>query len=223
MSQKERKMAVERIRENQTGVENKHLKPYQVLEAFKDYKLYMFFLLGCVCMFPLSVVFNSRTFLCRSRKMVWAHISLGNIPNGGISNFGTIIIQGFGFSTLVTTLMQVSLRTKDPFIYLLEPNTNPFHGNKIPYGFIIAVSILTCVFLNDRFTNKRCVFIVIFLLPNIAGAFGLAFAPLDAQAGRLICYYLTGPYNAAFVLVLSMQTANTAGSYFHSPFGSIPV
>jgi hypothetical protein len=31
----------------------------------------------------------------------------GNIPNGGISNFGTIIIQGFGFSTLVTTLMQV--------------------------------------------------------------------------------------------------------------------
>ncbi|KAI4843995.1 hypothetical protein E4T44_06446 [Aureobasidium sp. EXF-8845] len=27
--------------------------------------------------------------------------------NGGISNFGTIIIKGFGFSTLVTTLMQV--------------------------------------------------------------------------------------------------------------------
>jgi hypothetical protein len=27
----------------------------------------------------------------------------------------------------------------------------------------------------------------------------------------LICYYLTGPYNAAFVLILSMQIANTAG------------
>ena len=25
----------------------------------------------------------------------------------GISNFGTLIIQGFGFSTLVTTLMQI--------------------------------------------------------------------------------------------------------------------
>jgi hypothetical protein len=72
-------MAVERLRENQTGVENKHLKPYQILEAFKDYKLYMFFTLGVVC----------------------------NVPNGGISNFGTIIIKGFGFSTLVTTLMQV--------------------------------------------------------------------------------------------------------------------
>lgn len=76
-------MAVERVRENQTGVENKRLKPYQIKEAFLDYKLYIFFLLGCVC----------------------------NIPNGGISNFGTLIIQGFGFSTLVTTLMQVCADT----------------------------------------------------------------------------------------------------------------
>lgn len=43
-------MAVERLKENQTGIENKHLKPRQVLEAFLDYKLYIFFLLGVVCM-----------------------------------------------------------------------------------------------------------------------------------------------------------------------------
>jgi hypothetical protein len=81
LTPRERRVAVERLRGNQTGVENKHLKPYQVLEAFMDYKLYIFFMLGCVC----------------------------NIPNGGISNFGTLIIKGFGFSTLVTTLMQVWL------------------------------------------------------------------------------------------------------------------
>ncbi|KAF7717436.1 Uncharacterized protein PECH_000927 [Penicillium ucsense] len=159
LTQRERRIAVERIRENQTGVENKHLKPYQILEAFKDYKLYIFFMLGVVC----------------------------NIPNGGISNFGTIIIQGFGFSTLVTTLMQ------------------------IPYGVLIAFSILVCVYLNDRYENRRCIFILIFLIPNIVGAFGLRFVPADRGVGRLICYYLTGPYNAAFVLVLSMQIANTAG------------
>ncbi|KAF3407313.1 hypothetical protein DPV78_001090 [Talaromyces pinophilus] len=156
---RERRIAVERLRENQTGIENKHLKPYQIWEAFTDYKLYMFFFLGVVC----------------------------NVPNGGISNFGTIIIKGFGFSTLVTTLMQ------------------------IPYGVIIALSILLCVFLNDRFENKRCIFVLLFLIPNITGAFGLRFVPLDRKVGRLICYYLTGPYNAAFVLVLSMQIANTAG------------
>ncbi|KAL4895996.1 major facilitator superfamily domain-containing protein [Aspergillus ambiguus] len=159
LTKRERRIAVERLRENQTGVENKHLKPAQILEAFCDYKMYFFFVLGIVC----------------------------NIPNGGISNFGTIIIQGFGFSTLVTTLMQ------------------------IPYGVLIAISILICVYLNDRFQNRRCIFILIFLVPNIAGAFGLRFVPLDQKVGRLICYYLTGPYNAAFVLILSMQVANTAG------------
>ncbi|KAK2779105.1 hypothetical protein FQN53_001541 [Emmonsiellopsis sp. PD_33] len=159
LSQRNRKLAVERLRDNQTGVENKHLKPYQIREAFMDYKLYLFFLLGTVC----------------------------NIPNGGISNFGTIIIKGFGFSTLVTTLMQ------------------------IPYGVLIAISILLCVYLNNKFENRRCIFTLLFLCPNIAGAFGLRFVAEEQQVGRLICYYLTGPYNAAFVLILSMQVANTAG------------
>ncbi|PMD62332.1 putative MFS allantoate transporter [Hyaloscypha bicolor E] len=155
----EKRIAVERLRENQTGVENKTLKPYQIKEAFLDYKLYMFFLIAL----------------------------MQSIVNGGISNFGTIIIKGFGFSTLVTTLMQ------------------------IPYGVLIAISILVCVFLNDRLPpNNRCVMIIIFLLPNIAGAFGLRFVPFDQRVGRLICYYLTGPINASFVL-LSLQTANIAG------------
>lgn len=163
LTQREKRIAVERLRLNQTGVENKHFKPYQVREAFMDYKIYLLFLLGVV----------------------------GNIPNGGISNFGTLIIKGFGFSTLVTTLMQV------------------------PYGVFIAISICTCVFLNDYMSRKgrqtRCYFILLFLIPNICGSFGLAFLAADNKAGRLICYYLTGPYNAAFVMILSMSTANTAG------------
>ncbi|PYH88990.1 MFS allantoate transporter [Aspergillus ellipticus CBS 707.79] len=159
LSKRERRIAINRVRDNQTGIENKHIKPHQIAEAFLDYKLYFFFMLGLVC----------------------------NIPNGGISNFGTLIIKGFGFSTLGTTLMQ------------------------IPYGVLIALSILLCVYLNDRFENRRCVFILIFLLPNIAGAFGLRFVAQEHKVGRLICYYLTGPYNAAFVLILSMQVANTAG------------
>lgn len=52
LSKRERRMAVERLKENQTGIENKHLKPRQILEAFLDYKLYFFFLLGIVCMYP---------------------------------------------------------------------------------------------------------------------------------------------------------------------------
>lgn len=164
LSQREKRLAVERLRENQTGVENKHFKAYQAVEAFKDPKTYMFFILGLVC----------------------------NTPNGGISNFGTIIIKGFGYSTLVTTLLQM------------------------PYGALIALSILSCVYLNDYYANKlkkntRCWFILLYLIPNIAGTFGLRFVPLEHHVGRLWCYYLTGPYNAAFVLILSLSIGNTAG------------
>lgn len=155
-----RRAAIERLRSNQTGVENKHFKAYQLKEAFTDYKLYLLFLGGVVA----------------------------NVPNGGISNFGTLIIQGFGFSTLVTTLMQV------------------------PYGAIICLSILFIVFLNDRLgSNWRCIMIICSLMPNLAGAFGLRFVPTDQHIARLICYYLTGPYNAGFVLMLSLSTANIAG------------
>lgn len=83
---------------------------------------------------------------------------------------------------------------------------------QIPYGALVALSILLCVYLNDRFpNNNRCKFVLLFLLPNIAGAFGLRFVPQSRHVGRYICYLLTGPYNAAFVLILSLQVANTAG------------
>ncbi|KAJ9656982.1 hypothetical protein H2198_004582 [Neophaeococcomyces mojaviensis] len=157
----EKRITVIRLKDNQTGVENKQLKPYQVWEAFKDPKLYMFYILGTVC----------------------------NLPNGGISNFGTLIVQGiFKGDKLMAAVMQA------------------------PYGAFIALSIGLCVYLNDRFpNNNRCKFVLIFLCPNIAGAFGLCFLDQSNHAGRYICYLLTGPYNAAFVLILSLQIANTAG------------
>ncbi|KAF4826800.1 putative transporter [Colletotrichum tropicale] len=134
LSQREKKIVVERLRQNQTGVENKTLKLYQVREAFTDFKLYFF------------------------------------------------------FGHLITVVLQ------------------------IPYGVLIFVAILACVFINDRLPpNNRCFMLVLFLLPNVAGAFGLRFVPDDQQVGRLICYYLTGSINASFVLLLSLQTANIAG------------
>ncbi|KAF4820696.1 putative transporter [Colletotrichum siamense] len=160
LSQREKKIVIERLRENQTGVENKTLKLYQVREAFTDFKLYFFFMIAL----------------------------LQAIVNGGTSNFGTLIIKGFSFSTLITAVLQ------------------------IPYGVLIFIAILVCVFINDRLPpNNRCFMLVLFLLPNVVGAFGLRFVPDDQQVGRLICYYLTGSINASFVLLLSLQTANIAG------------
>lgn len=66
LTPRERRIAVERLRENQTGVENKHLKPYQVLEAFMDYKLYIFFMLGCVCEYYCILCSHSSALICKA-------------------------------------------------------------------------------------------------------------------------------------------------------------
>lgn len=72
--------------------------------------------------------------------------------------------------------------------------------------------ILLAVFVNDRLPrNNRCIVAIVFLLPNLAGSFGLHYVPESNQVGRLICYYLTGSYNASFVIILSILTANIAG------------
>jgi sugar phosphate permease len=83
---------------------------------------------------------------------------------------------------------------------------------QVPYGVIIIISVLLCVYLNQAFPkNNRCLLLMLFLLPNVAGAFGMHYVPQHNRGGRLVCYYLTAPINAAFVLLLSLQTANTAG------------
>jgi hypothetical protein len=48
LSVAERKLAVERLRANQTGIESKRWKPRQALEALTDVKILVFFLMGCV-------------------------------------------------------------------------------------------------------------------------------------------------------------------------------
>jgi len=46
LTARERRVAVERLRKNQTGIENKHLKRYQIFEAITDPKTFLFFLIA---------------------------------------------------------------------------------------------------------------------------------------------------------------------------------
>ncbi|KAI0053755.1 MFS general substrate transporter [Auriscalpium vulgare] len=72
----ERAKAVQRIKGNQTGVENKHFKKEQMIEAILDPKTWLFALFS----------------------------ALDNIPNS-LTNQYQIIITSFGFSPLQTTLL----------------------------------------------------------------------------------------------------------------------
>jgi predicted MFS family arabinose efflux permease len=157
----EKLMIIGRMRRNQTGIENRQIKWDQVKETVLDYKTWMYFLLGFIC----------------------------NIPNGGISNFSTLVIKGLVHgNTLYTSLLG------------------------IPQGVLVVIWIAAGALINERLpSNSRTWVSALFMLPTIAGALGFLLAPTDAYVGRLICFYLTGSYQASFVIFLSVITSNTAG------------
>ncbi|KAH9929350.1 MFS general substrate transporter [Fomitopsis serialis] len=76
LTREERIIAIRRLKENQTGVENKHFKIEQVHEALRDPKTWLFALFS----------------------------ALNNVPNS-LTNQGQIIVASFGFTYLQTTLL----------------------------------------------------------------------------------------------------------------------
>lgn len=74
----ERIVAVWRISKNKTGYKNPRFLKHQIKEALLDPKTYLLLLMGA---------------------------SIG-ILNGGVANFGSALIKGFGFDALRTSLLQ---------------------------------------------------------------------------------------------------------------------
>ncbi|KAK9434611.1 allantoin permease [Metarhizium brunneum] len=79
LSHQERVWAIERLRENRTGIQNKHFKLHQVFECFRDPQVLL------ICLINI----------------------LSNIPNGSVSTYQAAIIEGFGFSSKETALLSV--------------------------------------------------------------------------------------------------------------------
>ncbi|KAJ7035632.1 MFS general substrate transporter [Mycena alexandri] len=154
----ERLIIVSRKRNDQNGPDNRHWDASQAIEAFVDIKTYLFFLFGFTA----------------------------NVPNGGTSNFGTLIIQGFGFNTLNTTLMQ------------------------LPYGAIIVAFIVGALIVNNRMPpGNRTYLMVATNIPTVVGFALVAWA--KSKGARLFGYWITGASNATFVVGLSLVSGNVGG------------
>ncbi|KAK3637722.1 hypothetical protein LTR22_018123 [Elasticomyces elasticus] len=161
LSDSEKRLAVERLRGNQTGIKNSVFKRNQVVEALTDPKTWFFFLFG------LST----------------------QVVNGAASNFGSLIIKGFGYSSLKSTLMQ------------------------IPYGFIIVTANLSAMYVQRWIPGqRRCLVAVMYVLPALAGAVGIHTLSRDKRGSLLACYWLTSTYTASFAMIMSLIISNTAGS-----------
>ncbi|KAI0156679.1 allantoate permease [Hypoxylon sp. FL1284] len=79
LSREEKIWAIERLRENQTGIENKHFKVSQVRECFIDPQTWL-------------IAFITIT---------------SSIPNGAVSSYQATIIKGFGYTSKETSLLSI--------------------------------------------------------------------------------------------------------------------
>ncbi|KAK9852465.1 hypothetical protein MYU51_008259 [Penicillium brevicompactum] len=79
LTHEEKILAIERLRENQTGIENKHFKRSQLNEIFRDPQTYL-----------IAIV-----------------VTAMDVPNAAMSSFTSLIIQNFGFTTKETELLNI--------------------------------------------------------------------------------------------------------------------
>ncbi|KAE9406312.1 MFS general substrate transporter [Gymnopus androsaceus JB14] len=154
----ERVIIVSRKRGDHNLTDSREWNAAQALEAFIDPKTYLFFLFGFTA----------------------------NVPNGATSNFGTLIVEGFGFNTFQTTLMQ------------------------IPYGMVIVAFILAAIFINSKLpSGYRTLLMAVTNVPTVVGFAMVAWC--HGKGARLAGYWLTGASNATFVLGLSLLSGNVGG------------
>lgn len=103
LTEKERAQAIERVRENRTGVDSNVWKWSQFRECLTDIP----------CWLLVAATF------------------LDDIPAGGVASFGSIVVKGFGFSTLYSTLLLC------------------------PLGVIQAICLIFGGYMTSRFKNIR--------------------------------------------------------------------
>ncbi|KOC14752.1 putative vitamin H transporter [Aspergillus flavus AF70] len=112
---------------------------------------------------------------------------LVSLPNGGITNFSSLVIASFGFDTFNTLLYTIPMAAV-ALIFLL-------------------LSAVTC----NRFRGLRCYWMIITLLVSLIGILLMRQLPVEKKWGRLVGVWLVTVFGAGFPLSLSLVSSNFAG------------
>ncbi|KAM3470583.1 hypothetical protein MY8738_009698 [Beauveria namnaoensis] len=157
LSASERERALMRVRRNMTGRKTTKINWSQCREALGDVQAWLLVLI------QLS----------------------GQIANGGVQGFGSIVIHGMGFETLKTLQIQM-----------------------VAYVFQL-IFVLLATIGSTYLHNTRTLWIVFNMTFSIAGA--AMVGQLDGKWSRFFGYCLTMGYTPNFPIILSMLSANIAG------------
>ncbi|KAH8669089.1 major facilitator superfamily domain-containing protein [Xylariales sp. PMI_506] len=159
LTAEEKEIAVLRLVENETGIDNKTIKWYQVREALADPRFWLinlYMLINC-------------------------------IPNGGVTAFGPLIVNSFGFTTFESTLLNM------------------------PAGAAQIMALWITGFVAAKVKGSRHLLMIGGNLVATLGSALIYALPDEKRVGRVLGYYLFAGFSAAFVLGLGLLQANVAG------------
>lgn len=158
-SSDEKALLIARENVAHTGILNREIKWYQIREALLNPQIWILFF------FTL----------------------LNEIINGGVANFGKLIIKG----VVKTPLLTIA------------------YG--IPQGAFQVFFILTATFLASKLKNMRTIIMAVYIFPTVIGAGLLWKLPRTNHNGLLLGYYIVGSFVASLVLALQMPASNVGG------------
>ncbi|OJT10662.1 hypothetical protein TRAPUB_12823 [Trametes pubescens] len=158
LTPEERIIAIERIKVNQTGIENKRFKKDQFIECLKDPKTWLFFFFSMI----------------------------SNVTNS-LSNQRQIIVAGFGFTSLQTTLLGCIDGAVEIIVIFCAVTSASYWKNGRAYSGALAycVAILGSILVNTL--------------------------PLSSRVGLLFSYWISITSIAPFVVMLAWVGSTTAG------------
>ncbi|KAF7793127.1 hypothetical protein EIP86_004236 [Pleurotus ostreatoroseus] len=128
LTPRERLIAIDRIKVNQAGVENKHFKLEQLIECLKDPKTWLFFFISAI----------------------------SNVTNS-LSNQRQIIVSEFGFSTGNTTLLGTVDGAVEIIVIFCTVTSATYWKNGRAYSAFLAycVAILGSILVNALPSHDR--------------------------------------------------------------------
>ncbi|KAK9444428.1 Major facilitator superfamily transporter [Metarhizium brunneum] len=129
MSKQDRRKAIQRVKENMTGIKSSQFKWKQCREAALDTKTWFIVVIQ----------------LC------------GNIPSGGVHSFGVIIIHGLGFDTFPTLLLQTASYVVSFALVLMATAGSTYLRNTRTYFMTwnFCVAIAGCVIIRQCSVEQK--------------------------------------------------------------------
>ena len=159
LTHKQRIVAIDRIAGNMIGVKTKQFQTRQIWEACLDVKVHCLVLIAMGC----------------------------GVVNGGVSNFASSLIKGYGFSGIYATLLQ------------------------LPTGAFEFFLVPICGLAAGYFKDTRCIILALICLPPLGGLLGIRLTSLSHRWSLVGCTWLQYLVGAPVILSWNLLTTNIAG------------